>query len=174
MSVLKNNRKPSQFEVFHHAYELRKELTDLLIRDFGYKAPKQKETTADGKPKTEAQLEAELKSEQRRAAFQDWYIAQERDQILKFMRALVAEITMANSIFPTNLAECDERRLHQDRALGYCHVMLQELQFIIETLPVNVNKYVRYADSIQLEIALIKGWRKSDNKYRKKYGAAPD
>ena len=89
------------------------------------------------------------------------------------MRALVAEITMANSIFPTNLAECDERRLHQDRALGYCHVMLQELQFIIEALPVNVNKYVRYADSIQLEIALIKGWRKSDNKYRKKYGGSP-
>lgn len=36
MSVLKRNRKESQFEVFHHLYRLRREMTDLLLRDFGY------------------------------------------------------------------------------------------------------------------------------------------
>lgn len=36
MSVLKAKRKPSQFEVFHHFYKMRKEITDLLLRDFGY------------------------------------------------------------------------------------------------------------------------------------------
>ena len=36
MSVLKSKRKPSQFEVFHHLNKMRKEVTDLLLRDFGY------------------------------------------------------------------------------------------------------------------------------------------
>lgn len=36
MSVLKNKRKASQFEVFHHLYKMRREITDLLLRDFGY------------------------------------------------------------------------------------------------------------------------------------------
>ena len=40
MSVLKSKRKPSQFEVFHHLNKLRKEITDLLLRDFGYNAVK--------------------------------------------------------------------------------------------------------------------------------------
>ena len=35
-SVLKNKRKASQFEVFHHLYKVRKDITDLLLRDFGY------------------------------------------------------------------------------------------------------------------------------------------
>jgi len=36
MSVLKSKRKESPFEVFHHLYKIRKEITDLLLRDFGY------------------------------------------------------------------------------------------------------------------------------------------
>ena len=36
MSVLKSKRKASKFEVFHHLYKMRKEVTDLLLRDFGY------------------------------------------------------------------------------------------------------------------------------------------
>lgn len=40
MSVLKSKRKPSQFEVFHHLNKLRKDITDLLLRDFGYNAVK--------------------------------------------------------------------------------------------------------------------------------------
>ena len=36
MSVLKSKRKASQFEVFHHLNKLRRDITDLLLRDFGY------------------------------------------------------------------------------------------------------------------------------------------
>ena len=53
MSVLKSKRKPSQFEVFHHLNKMRKEVTDLLLRDFGYdldKAVKKVETTFGGRP----------------------------------------------------------------------------------------------------------------------------
>lgn len=30
-----------------------------------------------------------------------------------------------------------------------------------------MNKYLRFADMIQTEINLIKGWRKSDNKFKR-------
>ena len=36
MSVPKGKRKESQFEVIKHFYRLRKDITDLLLRDFGY------------------------------------------------------------------------------------------------------------------------------------------
>lgn len=36
MSVIKEKRKESQFEVFHHFYKMRKEVTNLLLNDFGY------------------------------------------------------------------------------------------------------------------------------------------
>jgi hypothetical protein len=40
MSVIKRKRRESQFEVFHHLYQLRREMTDLLLRDFGYSIEK--------------------------------------------------------------------------------------------------------------------------------------
>lgn len=170
MSVLKNKRKASQFEVFHHAYQLRKDMTELILRDFGYKPRKVSTETKDGQPKTEEQLARDLKSEEKRVAFQQWYIADERDEIMNDLRCLMASITMANSIYPTSVEEYTERRCYQDKAIGYCQRLLQELQYVIETLPVDVNKYTRFADEIQQEVALLRGWRKSDNKYKKSLG----
>jgi hypothetical protein len=43
MAVVKRKRKESQFEVFHHFYKVRKNITDLLLRDFGYSAKKSDE-----------------------------------------------------------------------------------------------------------------------------------
>lgn len=40
MSVLANKRKESQFEVFNHFYKVRRNITDLLLRDFGYNPEK--------------------------------------------------------------------------------------------------------------------------------------
>lgn len=40
MSVVKSKRKPSSFEVFHHLVKLRKDITDFLLRDFGYSSEK--------------------------------------------------------------------------------------------------------------------------------------
>ena len=40
MTVLKSKRKESQFEVIKHFYRLRKDITDLLLRDFGYSQKK--------------------------------------------------------------------------------------------------------------------------------------
>ena len=72
----------------------------------------------------------------------------------------------ANSIYPTYYEELVERRVHQDLAIGQCYRLVQELQYAIETLPVDVNSFLRFGEDIQREIDLIKGWRKSDNKFK--------
>lgn len=46
--------------------------------------------------------------------------------------------------------------------------MLQELQYIIEVLPVDANKLLRYVDMIDKEVALLKGWRKANGKIAKR------
>jgi hypothetical protein len=180
MSVPKHKRKPSQFEVFHHLNRLRKDITDLLLRDFGFdfeKAEKRLEKRFGGKSYQELDSKQQAAYERLRArweAFDEWFIADERQIIVNCLRAITREVYIANSIYPadpTRIEELAERRIHQERAIGYCFTLAQELQYAIETLPVDMNSYTRFGEAIQTEINLIKGWRKSDKKFK---GATSD
>ena len=173
MSVLKSKRKSSQFEVFHHLYKTRKEVTDLLLRDFGYdleRAEKKVEKMFGGRRYEELTPEEKVRYDKLKAkneAFDTWFIEDERKCVVDCLREITKEVFMANNIYPTVMKELVERRLCQDRAVGQCYRLTQELQYAIETLPVDVNKYTRFADMIQTDINLIKGWRKSDNKFKR-------
>lgn len=173
MSILKSKRKESQFEVFHNLYKLRKDITDLLLRDFGYSESKYKrslEKQFGGRKYddlTEKEKEHYDKLEKRNTAFHEWFIIDQRAIIINCIRNITQEVYVANSIYPTCWTEYDQRRVRQDRALGQCYRLIQELQYAIETLPVDINVYLRYAEEVQIEINLIKGWRKSDNKFKR-------
>ena len=172
MSVLKNKRKPSQFEVFHQLNKLRKDITDLLLRDFGFdivKAEKRLSKRFGGKSFDELDEKQQayyLRLKKRWEAFDEWFIEDERKVITNCLRAITREVYMANSIYPTVREELVDRRLHQDRAIGLCYTLVQELQYAIETLPVDVDQYLRFGEAIQTVINLIKGWRKSNNKFK--------
>lgn len=79
MSVLKNKRKASQFEVFHHLYKMRRDITELLLRDFGYsyeKADKRLLKRFNGRgyaDLTEAEQLQYDRLKQRWEAFDDWF-----------------------------------------------------------------------------------------------------
>ncbi len=173
MSVLKSKRKPSQFEVFHHLNKLRKEITDLLLRDFGYSFEKAEARLLKQfggrtlEQLTEAERERYEKTKQRLEAFDDWFIYDQRQVIVNCLRDITKEVYIANSIYPTVMEELVQRRLHQEEAIGHCYRLTQELQYAIETLPVNVNLFLRFGEAIQTEINLIKGWRKADNKFKR-------
>lgn len=173
MSVLKSKRKESQFEVFHHLYKMRKEVTDLLLRDFGYNLEQAEKKVLKTLGKTSREeLTPEEKDRydklmQKHIAFAEWFILDERKTVVDCLRNITEEVYTANSIYPTCSEELIERRLRQDRAIGQCYRLTQELQYAIETLPVDVNKYLRFAEMIQTEINLLKGWRKSDNKFKR-------
>lgn len=173
MSVLKSKRKDSQFEVFHHLYKMRKEITDLLLRDFGYsetKALKSLEKQFGGRSYeglTEQEKAQYDRRRKRDEAFHEWFIIDQRKAVTDCLRNITSYVYKANSIYPMYMDELIQRRIYQDKAIGQCYVLVQELQYAIETLPVDVNKYLRFGESIQTEINLLKGWRKSDNKFKR-------
>lgn len=127
MSVLKSKRKASQFEVFHQLKKMRKEVTDLLLRDFGYnldKATKNVERTFGGRPYEELSPDEKVRYEklmEKNKAFAEWFITDERKVIVDCLRTITEEVYVANSIYPTYWDELVERRIHQDRAVGQCY-----------------------------------------------------
>lgn len=172
MSVPKGKRKESQFEVFHHSTKMRREVADLMKREFGF-SPKKFENELrkqfGGRSFDELDDNEKLVYNRMKEQWMEFYkelIKDERKAILDFMRNIGKEIQFANAIYPTNQEGLNARRLHQEMAIGYCHALISELQHAIETLPVKINSYARFADMIDRQIALLKSWRKSDNKLK--------
>ena len=116
---------------------------------------------------TDKQKEHYIKTVHRNFGFEEWFISYQRDVIMHCITEATNYIFMANSIYPSIPEELTERRICQDKAIGQCFRLLQEIQYTIEILPINIEKYVRFIDGINKEISLLKGWRKSDNKFKK-------
>ena len=91
MSVIARKRKESQFEVIKHFYRLRKDIIDLLLRDFGYSSKKFENKMSKmfgGRPYEElsdSQKEHYLKTIHRNAGFEEWFIGYQRDTIYEFI-----------------------------------------------------------------------------------------
>ena len=86
---------------------MRKDITDLLLRDFGYSSEKfQKNVDRRCGGKSIEQLsdiqklniERQIK---RSAAFDEWFISQERHVIISCLHGINEHIYTANSIYPT-------------------------------------------------------------------------
>ena len=82
---------------------------------------------------------------------------------------LIDYITAANTIYPQNLREAEMRRDYQTRAIITVEQILQLMQYIMTTLPVNVDKFQPATELLTKESALLRGWRKSDNKFIQKF-----
>lgn len=173
MSVVKRKRKESNFKFYYHAVEMRKNIMFLLLRDFGVKdrirsidfyANKMEESDAGKFNELLKKYEIVKISEE----YPQWLITKFRDSVFQLVQDLVHAITNAYTIWPTNQAEYEEKRIWQDRAIMACESLLQDFTLIIDILPIDANKYIRYVDNIEEEINLLKGWRKSCNKFNKK------
>lgn len=173
MSVPVGKRKQSDFEVIKHFYRLRRDMTELILRDFGFSEKKYNKKLSKmfgGIPYDElndSQKDHYDKKASLNDAFMEWYIGHQRGIIIDCIGNVTKHIFIANSIYPSAIEELTERRIHQDIAIGECFRMLQELQYTIETLPVDINKYHIFIENINKEINLLKAWRKSDNKFKR-------
>ena len=81
---------------------------------------------------------------------------------IELLNALFNNITMANTIYPINEHELQMRRDYQTKAIGNCEQILQMLQYMLETLPINADKLSPLVEMIVKETALLKAWRKSN------------
>ena len=156
MSVPKGKRGLSKMEFYHNARKLREEIIKMLLRDFGVRDKIRK-------IRTEENLEVTIIEE-----YPSWIITSLRDNIVRILRDLIANITAGNTIYPVNADELRLRRHYQDMAIVNCEQLLQEIQFCADILPVKLEKFLPYADTIEFEIQLLKGWRKSSNKLQQK------
>lgn len=172
MSVPLSRRSPSSMEFFHNAIKIRREFTRLLLKDFGIK-PKirnldmvQKMYKMDDEDKGVLQSILEKYDMETRITdeYPEWLIDEFRGCILHILRELMLNLKMANSIYITTKEEYSRRRELWTNAVGNCEQLLDEMQYIIDILDVDAEKYMRYVEMLEKEVALIKGVRKADNK----------
>jgi len=169
MAVLARNRSTSTLEFYHTAMKLRKSLYFLMMRDFGTKDKVRNVSDfTKGMDKDDADA-VTLVFERYHIRkinmyWPEWVIERIRDTTCKLIDDLVINIERARSIWPKMKAEYEERRVCQDRAIGCLESLLAELTLAVDVLPVDADKFRAQVELIEKERALIKGWRKSDNK----------
>lgn len=163
-------------EFYHTAVKLRVMLTEWLLRDFGIKRKVRQASAVAKSCRMEAQdaeqflalLEKYALTNTLAEDYPSWWLIERRRTIDRICATMMQNIRAANSIRVTTEAEYHERRILQDRAIGNADQLLEELQYVIavlhRTLGVDVDKYLPFADLIQKEILLLKGWRKSGNR----------
>lgn len=178
MSVPVGKRTVSKMEFFHLAKKLKRDVTLLLIRDFGVKSISRdlKTFTHSAKMNEDDRKEfCELCNKYHidvEAEWPMWLIDEYRDNILQLLRLLKENIVTANTIYPVepdfeywhNL-----RRKHQKLAQANCYQLLDALQDICYVLPVNKEKLMPYVELIEKEMNAIKNWQKRTNQQYKKY-----
>ena len=171
MSVPKGKRRQSRFEAQHHYYKLRDEVTLLMLRDFGFSPEKYQETIEWYRRCHESAEDIDevvARYEKKAESFNKWFIDRECDAVLEMLRNIETEFTQGNSIYPSDtpakLLEFLVRRHHMNNAIAGCYALKQEINYVIRTLPVDINKYDKFAKAIDQQVALFKGVRKADNR----------
>lgn len=175
ISVLKKNREVSQYQFYINALALRKTLRFLLLRDLGIKTKvRDIEDFAQLIDKSDRDefIRITIKNaiETLKMNYPEWAINKIRDKIWEHLDNLVDHIVAAYSIWPEKLNEYHYRRLEMDKAIISCEQLKKDLEAALEIIPIDAEKYLPYVRKIDREIALIKGWRKSDNKRFRKLG----
>lgn len=175
MSVLKNLRNLSSMEYYKNAIQIRKNISTWLLKDFGVKRNPRSVTQVIKNIESDDQAVIDEifskygkhPQEQFESIYPEWFVEHERTIIIKLLQTMIENITRANSIYAVHECEFDLRRVYQDKAIGTCYVLYQELQYIVSMFNTDLNKFVRILDSIETEVDLLKGWRQSDNRKRK-------
>jgi len=152
--VHKNKRGLSKLEFYHNARKMRKELTALVLRDFGIHS-------------RGAKFKADTGSQQPEGYY-DELIDEFSKSIRKLLRNMMLNITAGNTIYPTSPEEMATRRMYQNGAIVNCEQLLQEILYCEDVMPVKASLFIPYVEKIEFEIKLLKGWRKSNSKISEK------
>ena len=173
-SVPVSRRGETGLEADHHLYALREEVTELILLDFGFSKEKYSEKIEKFRKAHEHSEHCDAivaRRKKKMDSFEEWFIDREADVILEMTRKIQTEFTMANSIYPSDtparIGEYCARRTHMNEAISTCYALMQELQYIGRTLPIDLNRFESAAASIQKQISLLKGIRKADNRFLK-------
>ncbi len=156
MSVLAANRRESRFEPIVRAEEIHQMLVELGQHRFSVRDLKQ---SLRRKYRAGKCGENEY--------IQSSYLADNARKRLDTLGAtLTSYVRAANTIYPTNMEEYNERRSNQNLAINTCEQIIKEIQHIVEVFDVDLNVYDRYVKALYREIELLKKWRQRDNRLK--------
>ena len=172
MSVPVSRRTLSDLEFYNVAFQLRLNITNLLLRDFAIKDKIRNLSVLQGMrgmtdedTKTLAEIAEKYGYDKPVIErYPHWLIDHFRETILGLLRDMMQNITGANTIYAISEREYQERRMLQTHAIINCEQLLQEMQYVAHVIPCDIEKFIPYVEMIEREIALLKGWRKSDNR----------
>ena len=105
MTVIKRFRSESKLEVLHTAQRLRRDITFLMLHDFGVR-PKVRELQLETKGMSPEDGQMFLAIAEKYgiskadAEWPSWLIGKIRDSLFEILRQLVLHVTAANSIYP--------------------------------------------------------------------------
>ena len=154
MSVLVSDRTESKFEAITYSIELHDMLIDFMQHGFGVKSVDDY-----------VRLRYAYGKDDRENFSKYRFMMQNFKNRVDQLAALITNnVRAANTIYPTNLHECEMRRDYQNTAIVNCEQLLKELQRIAEIFEVDLNLYSPYVKAIDREIGLIKKWRQRDKK----------
>lgn len=180
MSVLKTNQKtPTETIHYYTAVQLQREITLLLLRDFGVKdkvrsskfyIDKCHMDPDDAESFDYLLTKYNLQSNKILEEYPEWFISRLRTDMLNTLSKLVYYITQADNMQTvSSYTMCEQRQLYQTQAIGCCKNILQILQYAMAILPIDIEKLMPYTEKVLKEINYIKHWRKKSNKDFKKF-----
>ena len=170
-SVPKSKRKKHDFETPHKLHKLRLAVTELAINDFGYDRQKMEEKIRrfeTGLTNFERKAEVAARMRQKNESYYADFVKEETVVTRDMARMIICEFEMGNNIFPSGearVAEFRKRREHLDECIGWLFSLKEELQYIAEVLPCDINKYAPISLEIEKLISMVKGVRRSANRF---------
>lgn len=96
------------------------------------------------------------------------FIQKTKEQMLIYAEMVDFYVQAADSHYPRSLGLLEERRKMQDNAIAALRTLKRRYQINLDILRVKRSKYSDTVELIEHEIAVISGWRKSDNKREEK------
>ena len=170
-SVPKSRREKHNFLASHKLEQIRKRITELSINDFGYdkeRMEKEIQRFSEHIGDFKGKEDVVRRKKEKNVSFYADFVEEETVITRGILREVVFEFELGNHIFPSGealLVEFCERRKHINNAIGRLYCLKQELKYIAETLPGDKNRYDAITADIKEEISLMKGVRKSANRF---------
>lgn len=166
MSIPKHERSPSKLEAQHMSRKINLDINTELARNFGFSEKKFEEHIEAITKAIPPGPDREQKVQQIREAereFYLWLIDEERRIVHDLSRKIPLNLRGANSIWPNCQDEFNARRLKLDFAIAACNELQEELQYVAESIPADINRYTRIVLEIDKLVSYIKNLRKVRN-----------
>jgi hypothetical protein len=141
MSVIVSKRKISGMQFYMTARSLRRDITKMLEQMF---YDESKFCYSKGL---------------------EYYI---QTRILDLLGNMMESIVNANEIYPTTAEEVMQRKLLQNKAIGYVANIENELEYLVVLYPEKIRQVIMFIDSIDHEKKLLRRWKQSNSKILKK------